>query len=206
MRERLGKEGGHSSFSLSHLCGWLATWAARTNVTAKMRNVPILLVIAGCHTAPEQHAAPPPSTETADKSWDGSGGAPRMRNRGDALANFALSLRGTRYVYGGATLEGFDCSGLVFYTHRHFGLDVPRTSSEQADEAESVRQRKLKRGDLVFFRIDSRKVNHVGIYIGHRQFVHAPGAGKPVTVDSLDSDFYADAYDSAGRYWDRLPR
>ncbi len=159
----------------------------------------LTILIAGCQSAP-------PRIESNVESWDGGGGgAPRMRNRGDALANFALSLRGTRYVYGGATLDGFDCSGLVFYAHRHFGLDVPRTSSEQADEAESVRQRRLQRGDLVFFRIDSRKVNHVGIYIGHRQFVHAPGAGKPVTIDSLDSEFYADAYDSAGRFWDRLP-
>jgi cell wall-associated NlpC family hydrolase len=165
----------------------------------------LAFLIAGCGTAPPPQTSPPPRIESSAGAWDGSGGAPRMRNRGEALANFALSLRGTRYVYGGATLEGFDCSGLVFYTHRHFGLDVPRTSSEQADEAESVKQRKLQRGDLVFFRIDSRKVNHVGIYIGHRQFVHAPGAGKPVTIDSLDSDFYADAYDSAGRYWDRLP-
>jgi cell wall-associated NlpC family hydrolase len=168
-----------------------------------MRNVPILLLLAGCQTAPQPQTSAP--IESTAESWDGGGGAPRIRNRGDALANFALGLRGTRYRYGGATLDGFDCSGLVFYTHRHFGLDVPRTSSEQADSAESVKRRKLRRGDLVFFRIDSRKVNHVGIYIGHHQFVHAPGAGKPVTIDSLDSDFYADSYDSAGRYWDRLP-
>src|SRR5690349_17928650 len=141
----------------------------------------LLLLIAGCRTAPEPTSAPPPGIESSE-SWDGSGGAPRLRNRGEALANYALSLRGTRYLYGGATLDGFDCSGLVFYAHRHFGLDVPRTSSEQAEEAESVKRRKLKRGDLVFFRIDSRKVNHVGIYVGHHQFVHAPGAGKPVTI------------------------
>jgi cell wall-associated NlpC family hydrolase len=170
------------------------------------RKLPLLVIVllAGCRTAPDP-TVPLPSRSEAIESWDGSGGAPRMRNRGDALANFALGLRGTRYRYGGATIDGFDCSGLVFYAHRHFGLDVPRTSSEQAEDAEAVKPRKLERGDLVFFRIDSRKVNHVGIYIGHHQFVHAPGAGKPVTIDSLDSDFYADSFDSAGRYWDRLP-
>ena len=50
-----------------------------------------------------------------------------MRNRGEALAEFALRLRGAPYRYGGATLDGFDCSGLVFYAHRHLGLTVPRT-------------------------------------------------------------------------------
>ena len=104
---------------------------------------PFFILLAGCRTAPE----PQPSTtahESSTDSWDGSGGAPRMRNRGDALANFALGLRGTRYRYGGATLDGFDCSGLVFYTHRHFGLDVPRTSSEQAEEAEAVKRRRAQ--------------------------------------------------------------
>jgi cell wall-associated NlpC family hydrolase len=175
----------------------------------------LVLLIAGCRTAPEPQAPATPPTvagdraaadEPASQGWDGGGGAPQVRNRGDALANFALGLRGTRYRYGGATLEGFDCSGLVFFAHRHFGLDVPRTSSDQAEHAESVKARKLKRGDLVFFKIDSRKVNHVGIYIGRHQFVHAPGAGKPVTVDSLDEQFYAQTFDSAGRFWDRLPR
>ena len=116
-----------------------------------------------------------------------------------------MRLRGTRYRYGGATPAGFDCSGLVFFTHRELGLTVPRTSRDQADEAENVKPRKLRRGDLVFFRIGSRRVNHVGIYIGKHQFVHAPGAGKPVTVNSLDDDFYAETFVAAGRFWDRLP-
>ena len=161
------------------------------------------ILLTGCSSAPETRPAP----ESAPaREWQGSGGAPAVRNRGDALANFALTLRGVRYRYGGATLDGFDCSGLVFYAHRHLGLSVPRTSRDQAEQAESIKPRKLERGDLVFFRIDSRQVNHVGIYIGGQRFVHAPGAGKPVTVNSLEEEFYEEAFDSAGRFWDRLPR
>ena len=179
----------------------------------KMRNVPILSVpillvlLAGCHSAPEPRAVPaPPVAVQPEAEWDGSGGAASAHNRGDALANFAMSLRGVRYRFGGATPDGFDCSGLVYYAHRHFGVDVPRTSRSQAEEAEAVKPRKLQPGDLVFFKIDSGKVNHVGIYIGKQRFVHAPGAGKPVTVDSLDEEFYAETFFSAGRFWDRLPR
>jgi cell wall-associated NlpC family hydrolase len=160
--------------------------------------------LAGCHSAPEPRPAPPPEVVQQDE-WQGSGGASSLRSRGDSIANFALTLRGVRYLYGGATPDGFDCSGLVFYAHRHFGLDVPRTSSAQSEAVESVKQRKLQPGDLVFFKIDSRKVNHVGIYIGQRRFVHAPGAGKPVTVDSLDEEFYEETFSSAGRFWNRLP-
>ena len=175
-----------------------------------LRILPVIaaLLLAACGTAPPR--APPPASPMArshgEPDWDGGGGAPSIRNRGDALANYALSLRGAPYRYGGATLDGFDCSGLVFFAHRRFGLVVPRTSRDQADEAENVKRRKLRRGDLVFFKIDSRRVNHVGIYVGHGEFVHAPGEGKPVTVNSLDDDFYAETFVGAGRYWDRLPR
>jgi len=175
-------------------------------MTGWMRNVPLalLLVAAGCASPPEPKGAPPPAQNARD--WDGAGGASGMRNRGEALADFALRLRGAPYRYGGATLDGFDCSGLVFYAHRQLGLSVPRTSREQAEEATSIKPRKLRRGDLVFFKIDSRKVNHVGIYIGKHRFVHAPGAGKPVTINSLDDEFYADRFFAAGRYWNRMPK
>jgi cell wall-associated NlpC family hydrolase len=175
----------------------------------------ITLAAAGCASAPPPRATPPqievpppPPAISADddQAWDGSGGAAALRARGEQLAAFALSLRGTPYRYGGATREGFDCSGLVFYAHQHFGLTVPRTSRAQADEARAVKPRKLAVGDLVFFKIGSRHVNHVGIYVGKNRFVHAPGAGKPVAINSLEDEFYADKFYSAGRFWDRLPR
>jgi cell wall-associated NlpC family hydrolase len=181
-------------------------------------------LIAACTSAPPPAPEPPPlvieprppisnfpepttdDDEVADdEEWDGSGGAPAVRNRGDELVSIAMSLRGARYRYGGATPRGFDCSGLVFYAHRQLGLGVPRTSRDQAAEAETVKPRKLRRGDLVFFSIGGSRVNHVGIYIGKHRFVHAPGAGKPVTVSSLDEAFYAQTFVSAGRFWNRLP-
>jgi len=184
-------------------------FASTSRLSSYLRAVPafLLVLLAGCQSAPEPRATPPaPTVAQPKEEWDGSGGAAQVRNRGDALANFAMSMRGTRYRFGGATPDGFDCSGLVFYAHRHFGVDVPRTSRSQAEEAESVKPRKLKRGDLVFFKIDSSRVNHVGIYIGKHRFVHAPGAGKPVTVNSLDEEFYEETFVAAGRFWDRLPR
>ena len=158
-----------------------------------------VIALAGCSATPPARMpdpAPSPRVESTELV---------TRNPGEALANVALSLQGTRYHYGGVSRDGFDCSGLVVYAHRSLGLEVPRTSRDQAEEAEQVKPRKLERGDLVFFKIDSRKVNHVGIYVGDHRFVHAPGNGKPVTVSSLDDQFYAESFSGAGRYWDRLP-
>ena len=162
----------------------------------------LLLILAGCASSPSPRPDPPPAVNEPQR-WDGSGGAAGLRTRGEEVADFALGLRGVPYRYGGATRAGFDCSGLVFYSHRQLGLAVPRTSQDQADGARQIKESKLRRGDLVFFRIGSRRVNHVGIYIGDRRFVHAPGAGKPVTVNSLDDEYYAQRFSSAGRYWDR---
>jgi cell wall-associated NlpC family hydrolase len=165
--------------------------------------VPVLLLLSGCASSPPPRTDPSPPVETRRDHWDGEGGAASLRSRGEELADFALRLRGAPYRYGGATREGFDCSGLVFYSHRQLGVAVPRTSREQAGDARQVKESKLRRGDLVFFKIGSRQVNHVGIYIGERRFVHAPGAGKPVTVNSLDDEYYEQRFSSAGRFWDR---
>jgi cell wall-associated NlpC family hydrolase len=158
----------------------------------------VWLLLAGCSSTPVAYnpAKLPPQAMRPQAQQEHD-------RRGDNLADYALSLRGTPYRYGGATRAGFDCSGLVFYTHRQLGLAVPRTSRDQAREADGVKERKLQRGDLVFFKIGSRRVNHVGIYIGENQFVHAPGAGKPVSVNSLDDEFYAERFESAGRFWKR---
>lgn len=173
------------------------------------RSVPLLvLLLAGCASAPEPKASQPPVQVPVTApaippvpEWNGRKGS--SRELGTMVADYALTMRGVPYRYGGATTSGFDCSGLVFFTHRHFGLNVPRTSRAQADKAEPVKRRKLERGDLVFFRIASRHVNHVGIYIGDDRFVHAPGNGKPVTINSLEDEYYDKRFESAGRFWGR---
>ena len=189
--------------------GTVSRKRGQTPIASKWGLTPFLLVLAGCASSPAPRSLPQPSIEpppltTPDIRWDGSGGAAGLRERGEQLADVALRLRGLPYRYGGATREGFDCSGLVFFAHRQFGLTVPRTSREQARQAAEVKERKLRPGDLVFFKIGSRHVNHVGVYVGERQFVHAPGKGKAVTVNSLDDEYYQRRFSSAGRFWEQL--
>jgi cell wall-associated NlpC family hydrolase len=77
---------------------------------------------------------------------------------------------------------------------------VPRTAQEQQQAAEAVPADELQPGDLVFFRIASGRVDHVGIYVGDGAFVHAPRSGRPVRSELLGDNYYQRRYAGAGRF------
>lgn len=123
-------------------------------------------------------------------------GGNNVVSRGGSLGNKIVDLAkeylGTRYVYGGSSANGFDCSGFVKLVYNNFGINVKRVAADQATEGTSVSISSLNEGDLVFFATSGgNSINHVGIYIGNGQFIHASsGAGK-VTISNLNSGFYA---------------
>jgi cell wall-associated NlpC family hydrolase len=126
---------------------------------------------------------------------------PKERERlGDEVAVRAISLVGVPYRYGGADLDGFDCSGLVYFIYRDLGLDVPRTAADQQRSAVMIERRRLQPGDLVFFRTRGRRISHVGVYVGEDRFVHAPQTGKTIELRSLDDDYYGPRFVAAGRF------
>jgi cell wall-associated NlpC family hydrolase len=145
-----------------------------------------VLLLAACATAPRG----------GDRAPVVRGPAP-----GASLAQGAVDLIGTPYRWGGTTTQGLDCSGLVLLTHRAAGLAVPRTAAEQNRAATPVRRKDLLPGDLVFFRVKSRAVDHVGVYAGGGRFVHAPGSGRAVSLASLDDPWFAQRFAGAGRLW-----
>ena len=111
---------------------------------------------------------------------------------GQQIVDFALGFIGTRYVYGGASPSGFDCSGFVTYVYKNFGISVTRTASGQfRDNGEQIEKSNLAPGDLVFFSSDSNSgIAHVGIYIGDDEFVHSSRNGVGVIISRLDSAYY----------------
>lgn len=120
---------------------------------------------------------------------------------GDTIASAAAALVGTPYHFGGADAGGFDCSGLALYVYSRAGLAIPRTAAEQQRSARRVPLTGLAPGDLVFFHMHSRRVDHVGVYAGGGRFIHAPRAGLAVTYGDLSSGYYARRFVSAGRFW-----
>jgi murein DD-endopeptidase len=128
--------------------------------------------------------------------------AASLPDTGSQMAALAVSLLGAPYEFGGADAAGFDCSGLALYVHERVGLAIPRTAREQQHAARPVALGELAPGDLVFFRIHSRRVDHVGIYTGSGHFVHAPRAGGAVAYGDLSGGYYRRRFVSAGRFWD----
>jgi peptidoglycan DL-endopeptidase CwlO len=121
---------------------------------------------------------------------------PVQDERGKKIARFAKTFLGVRYVYGGSSpRSGFDCSGLVAYVYRHFGVTLPHYTVSQFGRGRRVGRWALHPGDLVFF----AGLSHVGIYIGHGRFIHAPHSGTRVRIASLKHGWYRSSYDGARR-------
>ncbi|MBL8060530.1 MAG: C40 family peptidase [Chthonomonas sp.] len=117
---------------------------------------------------------------------------------GKSLITTALAQQGVRYVWGGTSRNGFDCSGFVQYVFRQHGVNLPRTSREQATRGTPVSKGALRAGDCLFFVTRGRSISHVGIYIGNNRFVHASSGGGRVRVNEL-SGYYANRFAGARR-------
>jgi cell wall-associated NlpC family hydrolase len=105
----------------------------------------------------------------------------------DSLVSVARAQIGTRYVFGGTTPKGFDCSGLVRYVMAALEVELPRTAAQQArigDEV-SADPSSLRPGDLLTFGFRGRSgVSHIGIYVGQGRYVHASSvAGRVIESD-----------------------
>lgn len=124
-----------------------------------------------------------------------------VSKQGEQIVQIAKSLLGSPYKYGGASPKGFDCSGLVFYTHKKLGIHTPRTSLQQYRHSKAIKRDQLTPGDLVFFKLNKSSVSHVGIFIGNDQFIHAPKRGKQVSVNTLNDVFWKPRFVSAGRLY-----
>ena len=120
---------------------------------------------------------------------------------GEQIAARAAQQLGAPYRFGGSDPEGFDCSGLVSFVHGDLGIRVPRTAAAQSAAAISVPRDQLNAGDLVFFRSRGGEIDHVAIYAGDGELLHAPGRGRVVERIRLDDPWFRARYAGAGRFW-----
>jgi cell wall-associated NlpC family hydrolase len=106
---------------------------------------------------------------------------------------YARHFLGVPYRWGGSSPTGFDCSGLVRYVYKRFGVKLPHSSYADFSLGRGVDRRRLEPGDLVFF----SGLGHVGLYVGHGRFIHAPHTGTRVQISKLAD--WRGSYDGARR-------
>jgi cell wall-associated NlpC family hydrolase len=128
----------------------------------------------------------------------------RLPSRGSRWASkvVALSTRflGVRYVWGGTSPEGFDCSGLTYYVFGRTGITLPRTTYDMFEAGTPVPEDQLQTGDFVFFETLQPGPSHAGIYLGDGRFIHSSSGFGQVTITPMNHRYYAPRYLGARRF------
>ncbi len=144
------------------------------------------LALAGCATVP-----PSPQPPVSERSAPAS--EAQHHEIVDALYAQHADWRGTPYRIGGTGRTGIDCSAFVMNTFiTQFGIELPRTTEQQARFGDPIPRERMQAGDLVFFRTGHKK-RHVGIYVENGRFLHA-STSVGVTLSDLDNRYWAESY------------
>jgi cell wall-associated NlpC family hydrolase len=118
------------------------------------------------------------------------------------LLEDAKYFKGGKYVWGGTTPEGFDCSGYVQYLYKKHDINLPRTAWQQSKKGQHIEKHELQKGDLLFFLTDKKRgipITHVGIYIGNGNFIHAASKKDGIIISPITHGSYAKTFVSARR-------
>ncbi|MGV9892075.1 C40 family peptidase [Streptomyces sp. NPDC003395] len=142
----------------------------------------------------------------------GSSGTPANSGQASTALAAAQKMLGTPYSWGGgnasgptkgtccspngrsgASITGFDCSGLTLYAYAKAGISLPRTAAAQYAASEPVKPEDMRPGDLVFYGSSASSIHHVGLYVGGGWIINAPRPGTEVRYDPMDmmSDLFA---------------
>ena len=138
----------------------------------------------------------PRTNENTNTQTTTTSSAPASTN-GGSVVETAKSYIGSSYVYGGSGPSSFDCSGFTSYVYKQYGVSLNRTAAGQYSNGTAVSKDELQPGDLVMF--GKSGINHVGIYIGGGQMVHAANPSRGVTTDTINSGYYYNNYVGARR-------
>lgn len=117
-------------------------------------------------------------------------GGSRNSTHGNNIVDTARTHMGTPYAFGTSNANSFDCSGFTHYVYKQHGINIPRTSVDQARAGIQVNKGNLQAGDLVIFSNTYKAgPSHTGIYIENDDFIHASSSAG-VIISNLNSNYY----------------
>lgn len=160
------------------------TTATPTQTTAAAAQAPKPAV----GKTPSRPAPVPVARKVASRGGSSLSSSPAPTNQSKAAAVIATAKQyiGVKYLWGGTTPAGFDCSGFSQYVFAKHGISLPRVSRDQYKAGKAVDFANLQPGDLVFFALSGNEIDHLGIYIGGGQFINS-SSSKGVTIYPLSS-------------------
>ena len=138
----------------------------------------------GTTSKPGKGGSSKPSGGSANDGAAGSS-AGSVSSKRAQIANYAVQFVGNPYVWGGTSLtNGADCSGFTMSVMAHFGVSLPHSSAAQASCGKSIKSSQMRPGDLVFYSGSGGGINHVALYIGNGQVVHASSKRTGIKISS----------------------
>jgi lipoprotein Spr len=123
----------------------------------------------------------------------------------EQLINTASANLGARYRSGGSNPDGFDCSGLMYFTFSKFDVSLPRSSNEMSNLGTVLNRNEIRKGDLIFFKTNGRKIiNHVGMVVevleDEIKFIHS-ATSKGVIISSTKEPYYKKTFAQVNRVY-----
>lgn len=125
------------------------------------------------------------SGSSGNKGGSSSTGSSTKSSLRNQIVNYALQFLGNPYVWGGTSLTGgADCSGFTMKVYQKFGVSLPHHSGSQAQKGKAVSSSNMRPGDLLFYTDSGGTINHVAMYIGNGQIVHAANKASGIKISN----------------------
>lgn len=189
------EENGWSKVKVNNVEGYISTSLLSNNKQETSRGQNNVRSASSTNTNSTNQKTP---AKTAEKETSTETTTVQSSSNGSAIVGTAKKYLGYKYVYGGSSPStGFDCSGFTSYIFKQYGISLNRTASGQYSNGVAVSRANLQPGDLVMF--GKSGINHVAIYIGGGQIIHASTPKTGVRIDSLNTGYYNNNYVGARR-------
>lgn len=161
-----------------------------------LSGVEALTLLSSCST---ERTAKGSSHKTLEEKYAQKLGVEKEDISDKKLYAFIDEWYGVKYKYAGKTKSGVDCSGFSSVLYKEiYSKEIGGSSASIYNQCTKISRKDLKEGDLVFFKIDSKEVSHMGVYLQNNKFVHATTKAG-VMINDLDEEYYKKYFEGAGR-------